>query len=401
MAEPDQILHTTDNAPLPPLPTDALVVIKIGSAVLTGPDGGLDRENLRMLCADMAWLQNTGRRVLVVTSGAVAAGRSVLHFPISQKLTIAEKQACAAAGQARLMQAYADELAPFGISVAQLLLSRGDMDDRRRYINVRHCLHELLSRRILPLINENDTTTVDELRFGDNDGLASIVAVSTQATQLWILSDVAGLYDSNPKINPNARLIHHLPQLNDDIEARFCSQTTPPGVGSGGMASKLRAARMATQGGVITAIAHGRTPGQIHCLASGICNGTWFSTTGSTVTGRRSWIAAATPSGRLMVDDGARHALEAGKRSLLPAGIRQITGEFEAGDIVEVAGPDNRVFAKGSTNYPSDELALIMGRRSDEIEAILGTCPYHEAIHRDNLVVTNNRPNGTTGTSTQ
>jgi glutamate 5-kinase len=214
-----------------------------------------------------------------------------------------------------------------------------------------------------------------------------MVAVSLQASQFWILSDVAGLFDGNPKVKPDAQLIPFLASIPSDLESQLCSQSAGPGVGSGGMGSKIRAARMATQGGVTTAIAHGRSPGQIMDLANGICHGTWFATTGTTVAGRRSWIAAASSAGRVTVDEGARHALEAGKRSLLPAGIRRVEGDFEAGDIIEILSPDGTVFARGLSNYGTAELRQIQGRKTEEIVRILGSCPYHEVVHRDNLVI--------------
>jgi glutamate 5-kinase len=366
---------------------NALTVIKFGSAILTNPQGGLDYGNLKEICDGLTAVKQSGKRVVVVTSGAVAAGRQALGIRLSQKLTIAEKQACAATGQARLMQAYADLLAPYDIKVAQILLSRGDMDDRRRYVNARYCLEELLARGVIPLINENDTTTVDELRFGDNDGLAAMVAVSLQASQLWILSDVEGLYDKNPKVFKDAKLLSVLTEIPGDLEGRLCAVSGAGGVGSGGMASKIKAARLATRGGVVTAIVHGRTRGQLQALLQGRCSGTWFSAEKNQVLGRRSWITAATPQGSITVDPGAVTALITHKRSLLPAGVREVHGAFDEGDIIEVHNLHGVPFAKGVTNYSAMELGLIRGRKTEDIESVLGTCPYHEVIHRDNLVV--------------
>lgn len=378
------------------------LVIKLGSAVLTRPDGDLDIEVMRGICREVAELVGAGRKVIMVSSGAVAAGRKVLGIPPGRRTTIAEKQALAAVGQGRLMQVYTDLFGAHGIVVGQMLLSRGDMEDRRRYVNARYTLEELLRRGYVPIINENDTVTVDELRFGDNDGLAALVAVKMQAEALLLLSDVEGLFDSNPKLNPEARLLDVVEKVTPALLARFDEPAPPPAVraggggaprlgpsvGTGGMKSKVAAAATATAAGVCVAIAHGKRPGMITEVVSGAFRGTFFPAQPCRMPRRRSWILSGKSSGRrVVVDDGARAALLEGKKSLLPAGIRSVEGRFVPGDLVDIADSAGEVLGRGIVNYSSAELELIRGRRTAEIAGILGSKPYDEAIHRDNLAL--------------
>lgn len=364
------------------------LVVKLGSAVLTTPDADLDVEVMRNVCGEVAALVQGGKKVLLVTSGAVAAGRKVLGMAPTRRATIAEKQALASVGQGKLMQVYSDLFGAHGIAVGQMLLSRSDMEDRRRYVNARYTLDELLRRRCVPIINENDTVTVDELRFGDNDGLAALVAVKMQAEALMLLSDVEGLFDSNPKNNPGAQLLETVDRVTPAMLARFEEDPAKPGVGSGGMKSKVVAAATATAAGVHVAIAPGKKPGIVGELLSGEFRGTFFPAHPRRMHGRRSWILSGkAPGRRLVVDDGARAALLDGKKSLLPAGIRAIEGRFAPGDLVEIADAAGLVLGRGVVNYSSSELDLIKGRKTADIPAILGSKPYDEAIHRDNLAL--------------
>ncbi len=366
------------------------LVIKIGSAVLTGPDGDLDRALMKSICDSVAELLKAGRRVILVSSGAVAAGRAALGVRVRQ-LTISRKQALAAVGQSRLMAIYADLFKPHGIYVGQMLLTASDMEDRRRYLNARNTLDELLRAKCVPVINENDTVTVDELKFGDNDGLAARVAVKMQADALVLLSDVDGLYEENPKTNPKAKLVEVVERLTPATIEKYC----PSGgagslVGSGGMLSKLRAARIATSAGVHVVIANGKRLGVLDEILRGEFRGTYFpATPKSRRSSRAQWILHGRVAGgrQLVVDDGAREALVRKNKSLLPAGIMEVVGSFREGDIVDIVDRAGALLGRGIVNYSSTELELIKGRKSSEIASVLGEKPYDEAIHRNNLVL--------------
>lgn len=366
------------------------VVIKLGSAVLTCPEtADLDLTVLKAVCSEVAQQVKAGRQIILVTSGAVAAGRGVLNV-WDRKPTIAVKQALAAVGQSRLMQIYSDLFARDSVVVGQMLLSLGDMENRRRYVNARYTLEELLRRDCVPIINENDTVTVDELKFGDNDGLAAIVAVKMQADALLLLSDVDGLYDANPKTHSDARLI----PIVDKVSAETIRAVTGGAtggimqVGTGGMETKLQAARIATASGVGTVIAQGKRPGVVTDVLSGRNLGTFFPPIECRRSRREKWILSGKTQGRsLVVDDGACDALCLKKKSLLPAGVREVQGTFEAMDLVDILTQDGRHLGRGVVNYSAAQLRRIMGRKSSEIEKILGAKTYDEVIHRDNLVV--------------
>ncbi|MGB9692354.1 MAG: glutamate 5-kinase [Candidatus Sumerlaeaceae bacterium] len=366
------------------------VVLKLGSAVLTGSEGDLDRALMKSLCHCVAGLVKAGQRVILVSSGAVAAGRAALGVR-ERQLTISRKQALAAVGQSRLMAIYAELFQPYGIYVGQMLLTASDMEDRRRYLNARNTLDELLRAKCVPIINENDTVTVDELKFGDNDGLAARVAVKMQADGLILLSDVEGLYEENPKTNPRAKLVEVVERLTSSTIEKYCP-TAGPGslVGSGGMLSKLRAARIATSAGVHVVIANGKRSGILEDILRGEFRGTYFPPSAKAKRSQRAqWILhGRVGSGRqVVVDDGARDALVRKNKSLLPAGIIRVIGSFREGDVVDVVDANGRLLGRGIVNYSSTELDLIKGRKSSEIASVLGSKPYDEAIHRNNLVL--------------
>jgi glutamate 5-kinase len=372
-----------------PFKSARTLVLKLGSAVLTTSAGELDMPVMRQICDEVAGLFQQGKQVVVVTSGAVAAGRGALGIK-DRKPTIAVKQALAAVGQTRLMQIYTELFSKYEISVGQMLLSRSDMEDRRRYVNARYTLEELLRRGCVPVINENDTVTVDELRFGDNDGLAAIVAVKMQADVLLLLSDVDGLYDSDPKANKNALLLERVEKITAEMLSVAGDGELKRGmqVGSGGMASKVLAAQVATAAGVSVAIAQGKRRGVVAEILSGSFRGTFFPAGESRLTRRRQWILAGKTSGRrIHVDEGAREALIAKKKSLLPAGVVRVEGEFQPQELVEIVDVRGAVLGRGVINYSSAELRRIKGRKTGEIESILGSKPYDEAIHRDNLAL--------------
>jgi glutamate 5-kinase len=360
------------------------VVIKIGSGVISD-EHGLDPARIEALCQDIIHLRLRGYEVVVVSSGAVAAGKGDLGIT-GRPPTIPLKQAAAAIGQSRLMRTYKEALRPHGVTVAQVLLTRDDLANRRRYLNARNTLMTLLEYGVLPIINENDTVVVDEIRFGDNDNLSAMVTNLVEAQLLVILSDVDGLYDSDPRLFPDARLITEVERISEEIEAMAGDSGGP--LGTGGMATKVKAAKRATLCGAGTAIINGRTPQNLRHLFDGHEFGTYFLPARDPITARKHWIAfTKKPRGKLLLDEGARTAIIDSGKSLLPSGIRQIDGEFDRGDAVRLCTLDGREFAKGVTNYSSLELARIMGRKTREIEAILGYKYGDEIVHRDNLVV--------------
>ena len=359
------------------------VVIKIGSGVISD-DHGLDFPQIGALCQEIASLRQRGYEVVVVSSGAVAAGKGDLGI-VGRPQTIPLKQAAAAIGQSRLMRAYKDALRPAGITVAQVLLTRDDLANRRRYLNARNTLMTLLEYGVVPIINENDTVVVDEIRFGDNDNLSAMVTNLVEAQLLAILSDVDGLYDSDPRQNPQARLITEVERITDEIEAMAGGEGST--LGTGGMATKIKAAMRATLFGAGTAIINGRTPHSLSYLFDGHECGTYFLPARDPIAARKHWIAfTKKPRGKLLLDDGARAAIVDGGKSLLPSGIRAIDGKFDRGDAVRLCTLDGREFAKGVTNYSAIELQRIMGCKTSEIETLLGYKYGDEIVHRDNLV---------------
>ena len=367
----------------PPRLSDArLLVVKIGSALVV--DGEAPRDAwLSGIAADIEAARARGAAVIVVSSGAIALARPVLGL-MHKRLRLEEKQAAAAVGQIRLAQAWTGALSARGLTAAQLLLTLEDTEDRRRYLNARATLTTLLGLGCVPVINENDSVATAEIRFGDNDRLAARVAEMVQADQLVLLSDIDGLYTADPKRDPEARHIGVVPALTPEIEVM--GGDPPPGYSSGGMRTKLAAARIATQAGCAMAIALGGPQRPLSALAEGgRC--TWFLPAADGRSARKRWIAGSLhPAGRLLVDQGAARALAAG-RSLLPAGVREVEGAFERGDPVLIQSPAGAVLARGLSAYASADARRIAGHRSEEIEALLGWRGRDEIVHRDDLVL--------------
>ena len=360
------------------------VVIKIGSGVISN-SAGLDLDRIAILCEDVLQLRQRGYEVILVSSGAVAAGKADLGI-VGKPKTIPLKQAAAAIGQSRLMRAYKDALRQHGLKAAQVLLTRDDLANRRRYLNARNTLMTLLEYDILPIINENDTVVVDEIRFGDNDNLSAMVTNLVEAQLLVILSDVDGLYDSDPRRNPGASLISEVERLTPDIEIMAGSEGSD--IGTGGMITKLKAAKRATLYGAGTAIINGQTPHNLLYLFDGHELGTYFLPARDPMAARKHWIAfTKKPKGKLMLDEGAQKALTERGKSLLPSGISRLEGSFERGDAVRLCDLAGKEFAKGVTNYTSAELSRILGRKTKEIETILGYQYGDEIVHRDNMVL--------------
>jgi len=368
-----------------PLSQAKLVVIKIGSALLVDLDSGtLRRTWLESLCADIAVLRREGKNVILVSSGAIALGRRALKLR-SGPLKLEESQAAAAAGQVRLAEAYADILAGADIVAAQILLTLGDTEERRRYLNARATLKTLIALGSIAVINENDTVATAEIRYGDNDRLAARVASMMEADLLILLSDVDGLYTSDPARDAAAAHVAEVDAITPQVEAM--AGDTLSGVGRGGMASKLAAAKIATAAGCDVIIAKGSSEHPIAAIRSG-ARTSRFAANGTPAAARKRWIAGVLkPQGTLIVDAGAAKALADGK-SLLPAGIRQIDGRFERGDAVVVKDHSGREIARGLAAYGAGDAERIAGKRSLEIEAILGYRGRDEMIHRDDLALT-------------
>ncbi len=369
---------------LPSLTAAARVVVKIGSALVVDAQAAAPRAAwLDGVAADIAALRAGGTEVIVVSSGAIALARRTLRLT-RPRLKLEEKQAAAAVGQIRLAQAWAESLSAHGLTAAQLLLTLDDTEDRRRYLNARATLTTLLALGCVPVINENDSVATAEIRFGDNDRLAARVAEMVQADQLILLSDIDGLYTADPRRDPAAAHVPVIAALSPEIEAM--GGEPPPGYSSGGMRTKLAAARIATQAGVAMAIALGHTDHPLRALADGArCS--WFLPAPEGRTARKRWIAGSLqPLGELTVDAGAARALAQG-RSLLAAGVRGVSGAFERGDAVLVRGPDGAALARGLSAYGAEDARRIAGHRSAEIEALLGWRGRDELIHRDDLVL--------------
>ena len=375
----------TPNTPTPnPLQRARRVVIKVGSALLVdAASGRLNRAWLETLVADVVRLHRQGKEVVLVSSGAIALGRRHLGLP-KGPLRLEESQAAAAVGQIRLAHAYKELLDQWDLQVAQVLLTLEDSEQRQRYLNARATLSALLARGAVPVINENDTVATAEIRYGDNDRLAARVAQMISADCVILLSDIDGLYTADPHRDPNAEFIPLVREITPQIEAMGGESASD--MGRGGMATKIIAARIAVAAGCHFCIAAGAPRHPVRRIEQG-GRSTWFRPSASPVAARKQWIAGTLkPAGVLRVDEGAARALSAGK-SLLPAGVTAVQGRFERGDTVSVQRSDGRELARGIVAYSDSEALRIIGRRSEEIPALLGFAGRDELIHRDDLVL--------------
>ncbi|MBM3649860.1 MAG: glutamate 5-kinase [Alphaproteobacteria bacterium] len=365
------------------------LVVKIGSSILVDEARGeVRRDWLENLTDDVARLHERGCEVVLVSSGAIRLGRTHLGLPAGP-LKLEESQAAAATGQIRLAHAYQEALARHGITVAQVLLTLDDSEERRRYLNARQTMGTLLSMKAVPVINENDTVATDEIRFGDNDRLSARVAEMISADTLVLLSDIDGLYTGDPRTDSSARLIPEVREITPEIEAMAGGAASE--LSNGGMATKLIAGRIAMAAGCRMVIADGRAVGALGGLIMGSARCSWFlpdyENGVSPLSARKKWIKGSLKTaGTLTVDDGAVRALAAGK-SLLPAGITRVDGEFRRGDVVDVRDRVGRVLARGLVAYAADDARRIAGRKSAEIERLLGFRGRDEMVHRDDLVV--------------
>jgi glutamate 5-kinase len=364
-------------------PLPARVVVKVGSSSLTAPDGGLDRAVVGALCDQLAALRTRGVEVVLVSSGAVAAGLRPLGLA-ARPSDLGRLQAAASVGQGALVHAYTTALAAHGLACGQVLLTPDDVVDRRRYLNARTTFTELLTLGAVPVVNENDTVVTDELRFGDNDRLAALVASMLGAGLLVLLSDVDGLHDGDPAASPVLERVDDLSRLDERHRGGAGS-----GVGTGGMASKLEAARIATFSAAHCVIARARRPGVVLDAAAGAAVGTWFPPAAKRPDSRRLWLAFAHPAtGRLHVDAGAVRALTREGASLLAIGVTAVEGAFDAGDAVEVVGPDGHAVARGVVAVDAETLRAVRGRATPELAAERGADAARPVLHRDRLVVT-------------
>ena len=360
-------------------------VIKIGSNILSHDLIGLNTEIIRRLAENISKIASMGYEVVIVSSGAVAAGMKKLGLK-SKPRDIRLKQAAAAIGQSTLMWAYEKAFAEYKHKVAQILLTRDDFSDREKYINSKNTIITLLSYGIIPVINENDTITTDEIKFGDNDNLAALVSILIEAEKLIILSDVDGLYQENPKTCPTAKLIPYVDEITCDIQN--IAEGAGSSVGTGGMYSKILAAQKATSHGIAVNITNGKRPDLLISIIEGKKSGTFFNPRKDKISHKKGWIAySSRPKGSINLDDGAVKAITEMGKSLLPTGIIRIEGNFEVGDSVNCLNSHGKRIAKGLINYSSSDMKKIMGKKTSEIEEVLGYKYSDEAIHRDNMVI--------------
>ncbi|MEO6186930.1 MAG: glutamate 5-kinase [Steroidobacteraceae bacterium] len=371
-------------AGISPLVEARRVVVKVGSALLVDQNTGrLNRTWLDALAQDLRRMRKRGQQIILVSSGAIALGRRQLGLPAGA-LPLEQKQAAAAVGQIRLAHAYKELLEDDNTAVAQVLLTLQDTEQRRRYLNARATLNALIELGAIPVINENDTVATAEIRYGDNDRLAARVAQMASADCLVLLSDVDGLYSADPNLDPDAEFFPEVRGITPRIEAMAGGSASD--VGSGGMATKIAAARIAVDAGCYMCIASGHPQNPLRKVEAG-ARCTWFVPAATPVAARKQWLAGVLkPAGVLRIDAGAVGALRRG-RSLLPAGVIAVSGNFERGDAVDVAEGDGRVIARGLSAYSSVDVQRIMGRRSNEIEALVGFRGRDEVVHRDDLVL--------------
>lgn len=362
------------------------IIVKIGSSSLTSEEGGLNRERIAYFATELAAMHKQGNSVILVTSGAVAAGFRQVGYA-SRPKAVHEKQAAAAVGQALLMQAYQEAFNQHGIGAAQILLTRADFSNRKRIQNALMTIEELLRLKTIPIINENDTVATDEIKFGDNDNLSALVATMTKAGQLVIITDMDGLYTEDPRKNPQAVKIERVDQISEDIMK--LAGGAGSSVGTGGMRSKIEAARIAMRGGVRTFIGKVQQAGDLSLAAAGTGRGTYFDTQLQSLPMKKQWLGFhSMPQGQIYVDAGAEHALLQGGKSLLPAGIRESIGDFHHGDVVEVISQGGHTIGRGVVNYDAWQVQAVAGLSTEEVRRRVDVSRI-EVIHRDEWISLN------------
>jgi glutamate 5-kinase len=361
------------------------VVVKVGTNVLTAEDGRLDPLRMQSLADQIQRIRQTGRKVALVSSGAIGAGVGRLELG-KRPTDLRQLQACAAIGQSFLMRAYQECFDQHNTHTAQILLTASDFDNRARYLNVRNTILTLFEWGVLPIINENDTVSVAEIKFGDNDHLAAMLTNLLQAPLLILLTVVDGLYSGDPRTDPKAEKIATVGSI--DISVMEMAGNSRSSLGTGGMSSKLRAARLATAAGESVIIANGAAPGTLDAIFACEPAGTLFLPHGNAVPAWKRWVGfTARPRGKILVNDGAKAAVREQGKSLLPVGVVEVQGAFNKGDVLSLCDAFGTEFARGLTNYSSEDACQIKGLRSDKIGEVLGALPYDEVVHRDNLVV--------------
>jgi len=361
-------------------------VVKVGTSSVNHPNGRPNLFQIETLVRQLADLCNQGKEVILVTSGAVGAGAGKLGLK-SRPKNIPEKQAAAAVGQGMLMHIYEKIFAEYGLTVGQVLLTREDFSDRRRFLNARNALHTLLRLGVIPVVNENDMVAVDEIKLGDNDNLSALVASLIDAEMLFLLSDVDGLYTADPRKNSDARIIYDIIEITAELE-KLAGEGEAGSMGTGGMTTKLQAARIAMHSGVVTVIARSGKKDVLRRIIAGELEGTVFWPLVNKLENKKKWIAySSTVQGEIFVDKGATQALSRYGKSLLPSGVTGVEGVFELGNTVSIVGPDGQEIARGLTNYSSTEIEKIKGAQTRDIARILGHKDYDEVVHRNNLVL--------------
>ncbi|MEZ6139388.1 MAG: glutamate 5-kinase [Zavarzinella sp.] len=363
------------------------VVVKVGTNVLANARGEIDTERIQSLSDQIMRIRSSNRRVVLVSSGAIGAGLGRLKLK-KRPGDLPHLQACAAVGQSVLMQIYQESFAHHGVPVAQILLTAGDFDHRVRYLNVKNTIQMLFEYQSLPIINENDTVSVAEIKFGDNDHLAALLANLLQAELLVLLTSVDGLYTSDPTQDPTAHIVHTVTNVDDQISAMAGKSTSL--LGTGGMKSKLRSAKTAATGGSAVIMANGNTHGILDSIFAGDEVGTLFLPQGGVLPARQRWLAfTARAKGALWLDDGAATAVVKQGRSLLPIGVIKVTGDFKKGDVVSICSTQGQEIARGLSNYSMTEAEKIRGLTSEQIARVIGKLPYMEMVHRDNMAMVN------------
>jgi len=363
------------------------IVVKVGSGVISHPSGGLRDEVIHSIAQDIAYCIQDSREVVLISSGAVAEGKAVLGFSrLKNGISIPQQQACAAVGQARLIWSYERCFDEFGQKVGQVLLTRDDLENRRRYLNARNTLFTLLSLNVLPIVNENDTVMVEEIKFGDNDNLSALVTLMVEADLLVVLSTVEGLYTCDPSTG-DGEFIQEVDCV-DQCLFEQCDMSGISALGRGGMRSKVEAIQKVVDSGIPAVIAKGDQEGILLRILEGEPIGTFFKPREVRLGGKKRWIAyTLQPVGKLVIDQGAAKALVESGKSLLPSGILEVVGTFEMGDAVSCVSEDGTEIARGLTNYTSEEVNRIKGLHSGKIKEVLGYTHSQEVIHRDNLVL--------------
>lgn len=364
--------------------TEKTIVVKFGTSTLTQGSAKLNLPHMMEIVRQLAQLHQAGFRLVIVTSGAIAAGRHYLNQP-QLPPTIASKQLLAAVGQSQLIQTWERLFAIYDIHIGQILLTRADIEDRERFLNARDTLHALLDNHIVPVINENDAVATSEIKVGDNDNLSALVAILVQAEQLYLLTDQQGLFDCDPRKNPDATLIAEVDKITDQIRAIAGGSGTA--LGTGGMTTKIMAADVATRSGIETIIAPGNRANVMIDLAYGEAIGTKFNAQADRLESRKQWLYAAPSAGIVTIDEGAESAVLIQHKSLLPAGIIQVEGRFSRGEVVRIRTAQGKDIALGMPRYNSDALMLLKGKKSQDIEHVLGYEYGPVAVHRDDMIV--------------